>query len=75
MLKFSIGELYYSTVDELTEQFNTRLLGQAGTLTTAFGIFSKQAIENPSSVKDHIDTLVEFYVAGDNPDLEDAQAY
>ena len=40
---------------------------------TAFGIFSKKALDDPSSstIKNHVSTLVEFYHDGDSPDVED----
>lgn len=66
-------ELFYCVLDELIEQFTTRLLGQMGNITTAFGIFSKKALDDPSSstIKNHVSTLVEFYHDGDSPDVED----
>lgn len=44
-----------------------------GNITTAFGIFSKKALDDPSSstIKNHVSTLVEFYHDGDSPDVED----
>ena len=63
-------ELYFAVLDELTSQFQERLLGRVGDVVTAFGIFNKEALQSPDLAAPHIPLLAQFYGSEENADIQ-----
>ena len=63
-------KLYFALLDELTSQFQERLLARVGDVVTAFEIFNKEALQSPDLAAPHTPLLAQFCGSEENVDIQ-----